>query len=405
MKTMLNIVFIAAVLLVMATATFAVTEADTPVLPPGSFMKEFILADKSTKIPDGVKHYGPSYVPLANEFAWFLDYTGQGYGFIFDGDWCKDRSYTIADVLSGHAMQPAQLFIQKEVDSLWKAVGFTSSGSKFTANPASDDYISKQEMISMIEYALFKLERPVIIPLESHWWGSIVIGYKDNGDTLVIYHYLPYFMDMENNAQPKIEEISDWYNDKTTIFISDFREKVLSFEEIYLKGFNQIQASLEANVRDEKQYFYIAWEAFLRMNTDRMIAEVKRSKTVPGGEIILLPEGLSDEGVWKFICEAHNNTWCDMAERRFYVMQFFIQAVEYYPEFAADLKELADHFGYASGIMSDGYNIEVGDPVNPEIFKNPDVRNRMADCVKRFREADEKGLEMVEKLLTRLKVD
>ena len=66
-----------------------------------SYPEAFTLPDKSTAIPPEVKHYGPAYVPFANEFAHFLDYTGQGYGFIFDGDWCKDRSYTIADVISG----------------------------------------------------------------------------------------------------------------------------------------------------------------------------------------------------------------------------------------------------------------------------------------------------------------
>ena len=48
----------------------------------------FTLPDKSTKIPPEVKHYGPAYERFANEFAHFLDYTGQGYGFIFDNDWC-----------------------------------------------------------------------------------------------------------------------------------------------------------------------------------------------------------------------------------------------------------------------------------------------------------------------------
>jgi len=65
------------------------------------------------------------------------------------------------------------------------------------------------------------------------------------------------------------------------------------------------------------------------------------------------------------------------------------------------MKALGDHFVNACEIMGNtgnGYGSEIGDPVNSEIFKNPEVRARMADCVRRFREADAKGLEMAETL-------
>lgn len=55
-------------------------------------------------------------------------------------------------------------------------------------------------------------------------------------------------------------------------------------------------------------------------------------------------------------------------------------------------------FLYTNDIMGNrdtGYNSEIGDPAKIEVFENPDVRIRMADCVKRFREADEAGLEKV----------
>jgi len=90
-----------------------------------------------------------------------------------------------------------------------------------------------------------------------------------------------------------------------------------------------------------------------------------------------------------------------MAEARFYVMNFFGQMNEFFPELKEELKELENHFYYTQDIMGSQYNKEIEDPVKPDVFENQDVRNRMADCVKRFREADEKGLEMVESFLTK----
>jgi hypothetical protein len=56
-----------------------------------------------------------------------MDYSGQGYGFIFDGIWCKDRNYTIAEVFSGHATQPVCMELPKsseELKTFWGQMGF-----------------------------------------------------------------------------------------------------------------------------------------------------------------------------------------------------------------------------------------------------------------------------------------
>jgi len=363
------------------------------------FPCEYILPDKSTKIPPGIKHYGPAYVPFANEFSLYLEYTGQGYGLMYNEDWVTDRSYVIADIISGHAMEPSPLFSKKNVDYLWKTVGFTSY-STFYADSNNSNYMSEQDMKEMMKHSLFTLNRPVIMPQDSQWWGSIVIGYKDNGNVLLIYHYLPYFMEMKNNAQPKTEEISNWYNDNTSLAIVGKREKLLTLKDIFEEGLTRIRNCLETNIHGEKRRYYDEWETFLRMSKGEMIAEVRRIGIVPGGEHGSFDEKMkNDEEVWRFICGAHNSTWCNMAERRFYVANFVRQAKEYFPKLEDSLKALDDHFIYTNRIMGNEYGKEVGDPVDLEIFSKPDVRERMADCVKRFREADKKGLEMVEKLL------
>ncbi|MDR0443954.1 MAG: hypothetical protein LBH44_11160 [Treponema sp.] len=368
-----------------------------------NYPETFILTDKSTKIPGEIKHYGPAYVGFANEFAHFLDYTGQGYGFIYDGDWCKDRSYTIADVLSGHAMEPAPLLFQENVDYLWNVSGFQSCKTYF-ADPSKDNYMSEPDMRETLRHALYTLKQPVIIPQENQWWGSIVIGYKNGGSVLVVYYFLPHFMEMNNNAQPKTLEVTDWYNTKTSLFIAGQREKMPPLSDMYRMGIKRIQTCLEKNIRGEKEHYYDEWEAFLLLSMEEMIAHVKRTHNVPGGEHGSFDAESGDEDVWKFIGGAHDSTWANMAERRFYIMNFFRQAREYFPEAKDDLQALDTHFLYANKIMGEEYGRILGDPVNIEIFKNPEVRSRMADCIRRFKKADAKGLEMVETLLRRFEI-
>jgi len=366
-----------------------------------NYPETYLLPNKGTKIPSDVKHYGPAYVPFANEFAQLLDYIGQGYGFIYHGDWCKDRSYTIADILSGHAMEPAPLLSEEGVDFLWKVSGF-SSRRKYYADPAKGATMSESEMIEAIQHALCTLEQPVIVPQESQWWGSIIVGYKANGKVLVLQHYLPYFVDMENNAQPQIVDFAEWYKENTTLVIAGKREKSLSLIEIYREGLRRIRSCFEINIKGERHHYYDDWEVFLRLSKDDMITQVKRTGIVPGGDHGPIGE---DVDIWNVICHSHDSTWCDMAERRFYVMNFCRQAMEYFPEVKEDLQALDDHFMYTNTIMGsqeDGYGSEIGDPVNPDIFEKPEVRARMADCVRRFREADEKGLGMIEALLSRM---
>ncbi len=366
-----------------------------------SYPMEFVLPDKSTQIPPEIKHYGPAYVSFANEFSHFLDYIGQGYGFIFEGDWCKDRSYTIADIISGNATQPADFILKEDIEYLWETAGF-SLYHTFYADPSHSDYLNKTDMIKVIKYTLCTLGQPVIIPQDEYFCGSIIVGYKDNGNTLLAYYYLPYFMDMENNAEPKISEVSNWYNENTSLFIAGKREETFSIEDIYRKGIQRIYDCLRININGEKRHYYDEWEAFLRMDKNEMLTEVRRIGIVPGGEKGEVDKGKTDEELWDFICSSYNTTWCNMAERRFYVMNFFRQAKEYFPEMQEGLQALDVHFWYANDIMGNketGYNSEIGDPAKIEIFENPDVRIRMADCVKKFREADELGLEKMKTLL------
>ena len=379
-----------------------IAEAINNQSPQYAYPESFILEDKSTQLPPEIKHYGPATAATANEFAFSLDYTGQGYGFVFDGPWCKDRSYTIANILSGHAMEPAPVFSKKGADYLWKTAGFPFCHT-FYANPDNGDYMTMQEMKDAFKYALCVLKQPVVIPHSEFFCGSIVIGYKDSGDTLVTFRYNPYFMDMENNAKPIVEDVSDWYSSDTALFIAGKRENILSISNIYNEALRRIRDCMDENIRGTKQNYYSNWESFLRMSVDEMIAEVRRTGLVPGGE-----HGANDvynrreesaENMWKFICRTNDTTWCNMAERRFYVMNFFQQLMEFYPNFTDNMQALADHFWHTNTIMADRYGHEVGDPVNIEMFKNLDVRARMADCVRQFKEADAKGFEMVEKLL------
>jgi len=362
----------------------------------------FTLPDKSTKITDQTKHNCPGYAPFANEFSYFMDYSGQGFGFVHvaDGSWRCDVNYTLADVLTGHAMRPVcTVPLRGELNRLYRAAGFPEAQT-FTAAQ-----MTETEMREAIKYALVTLGQPVILPVESRFFGSVVMGYKDNGGTLVTFGYPPLFADW-NNTQPKIEEVKNWYNAKTELTIVGKRETTPTAKEMYEEGLKQIRAYLEAGVRGEDARHSEAWENFLRKSMDEMIAEVKETRVVPGADCGKYEGPATDGDARKFIENIADPTWCDMAERRYYLMHFFNQAATHFPEEAQTMRAIASHFWKASEIMGNqqtGYISEVGhDPVNAEKFADPEVRSRMADCVRRFREADAKGLEMVEELLKRM---
>ncbi len=111
-----------------------------------SYPGEFILPDKSTEIPPGIKHNCPGYVPFANEFSYFMDYSGQGYGFINGSDgWRCDVNYTLADIITGHAMRPACLVpTRDELHRVYDAAGF--SPQVYFADPAKGEYRNEAKM-------------------------------------------------------------------------------------------------------------------------------------------------------------------------------------------------------------------------------------------------------------------
>jgi len=367
-----------------------------------SYPPNFTLPYKGTTIPPEVKHYGPATFPTANEFAFFLDYIGQGYGFIFDGAWCKDRSYAIANILSGNAMEPVPQFSLENVAPLWKTAGFPYTQTFYT-QPDRTPHMTKQEMTDAIKYALYVLRQPVVMPQEP-FFGSIVVGYKDEGNTLVTFRYNPYFVDQENNARAVVEDVTDWQT--TSLFIAGKREHDLPVTDAYEMGLAHIKECLYANIHGTKQHYFTDWEAFLCMSLTDMLATVRHTGNVPGGIYHSTPAEYAhkcsekdDDILWQFIAATHESTWCDMAERRFYIIQFIQQAMDYLPYDKEKMQTVADHFANTNYIMGDGYHKEIGDPIDAEVFKDSAVRTRMADYVRQFKEADAKGLELVEQLL------
>jgi hypothetical protein len=201
------------------------------------YPEAYTLPDNSTVVAGETSHNCPGYVTFANEFSYFMDYSGQGYGFIHRNEnWRCDINYTLADIITGYAMRPSCLDVtQEELDRLYTVVGYPSRQT-FYANPLLGEYMDKSAMKEAIKYTLCTLGQPVLLsPIESRFFGAIVIGYKDNGDTLVTFGYPPYFI-APDNTQPVIEDITDWYQDKTTLIIIGKRQKPLSEKELYLAG-------------------------------------------------------------------------------------------------------------------------------------------------------------------------
>ena len=151
-----------------------------------AYPEAFLLPDKSMKAAPEMKHYMDNHTPFPNEFSFFLDYTGQGYGFDFVGDgWRCDFNFTLGNIISGHAMRPACLYpTREELTRMWNAAGF--SPQFFNAGQ-----MGEAEMREAVKHALVTLGQPVILPVESRFFGSIVVGYKKDGAVLVTWGYPP----------------------------------------------------------------------------------------------------------------------------------------------------------------------------------------------------------------------
>jgi len=358
---------------------------------------EFILPDGSTPIPPEPGHNCPGYVTFANEFAYFMDYSGQGYGFIErNKGWRCDVNYTLADIVTGYAAQPCCLEVTPEdLDRLYRAVGFRERRVYDAAST------SKPEMKEIIKHTLCELGQPAILnPIESRFFGAVVIGYKEGGDVLVTFGYPPYFI-APDNKEPQIEEITDWYQEKTALIIVGPRENPLTVKDLYLFGLRQIRDTLCAGIRGEDRHYYEEWERFLRLKTlEDMMAEARRLGYVPGAQMF------GEESLDDAIRALADPTWCEASERRYYIMHFLHQLAQHFPEEKKALKALDDHFWYTCEIMGNqkkGYISKVGhDPVNMEMFAKKSVRRKMAKCVRKFRKADTKGLKMLEKLMERM---
>ncbi|MCL1855911.1 MAG: hypothetical protein FWF86_09275, partial [Clostridia bacterium] len=309
---------------------------------------ELVLPGRGTALSAETEHNCPAYVAFANEYAYFLDYTGQGYGFTHkDKGWRCDVSYTLADVLTGYAARPCCLDVTPEgLDRLYRATGF-SERRTYCADPAKAGYMSRADMKRAIKDALCGLGQPVILrPIENRFFGSIVIGYREEGDVLVTYGSLPYFI-APDNREPQIEDVAGWYTEKTELTIVGARETPLPEKELYRLGLRQIREYLRAGIHGEDSHYYEEWERFLRLGSlDDMRAEARRLGYVPGAQ--MWTEGCMREDS---INEIADPTWCEASERRYYIMHFLHQAARHFPEEQEALKALADQFWKASEIM------------------------------------------------------
>jgi hypothetical protein len=363
----------------------------------------FTLPDRSTPRSPDASHNCPGYVTFANEFAYFMDYAGEGYGFIErNKGWRCDINYTLADVITGYAARPCCLDVTHDgLDRLYRAAGY-SKRRTYYADAEKGGYMSQAEMKQAIIRTLCELGQPVILnPIENRFFGAVVIGYKDGGDTLVTFCYPPYFI-APDNTQPQIEEITDWYQEKTTLTIVGPREKPLPVKDLYLLGLRQIRDCLRAGIQGEDRHYYDEWERFLRLKSmDEMMAEAKRRGTLPGGQMFWADqEKPIDHNILAALADP---TWCEASERRYYIMHFMHQMAQHFPDEKKALGALDTHFWKACEIMGNtkkGYISKVGhDPVNMKLFAKRSVRARMARCVRKLRRADAKGLAMIERIL------
>ena len=75
-----------------------------------------------------------------------MDYIGQSYGFVYEGDWRKFKDYMFADIISGHAMRPTAGLVptRDELHRVYKTASFFPT--VYSAEPENADYMSESYM-------------------------------------------------------------------------------------------------------------------------------------------------------------------------------------------------------------------------------------------------------------------
>ena len=366
-----------------------------------SYPENFMLEKIETETEPFKGSRCPEMQPLTGSIRACLDYMGENYGFIDNNGGRLDKGTTYVYNLIGEAYthDPTRMYASNTltnsldgIQRLFKALDYDIE--IYTTDPSRNDYLSKEQMKLHIQNHLFVKKRTVVT--DGFWavpMNYAVVGYEDNGDTLVGWNY--HVFNFGPNPEPVVEKKSNWYEEASFfIFIGEQNTRA-NEKELYKRVLHEAYYYLT----DGKfMNLYSELIRLLRQSEDECIAEARRNQEFLGEGVGM--SATDDEMGGGIAYRMLDPIWCCVSERRYYAAHFFKLAQTVFPEYGELLSQIESSFWAQSGLFGSEYLKEVGhDPVDREKFRDMAVRARMAEVVENARQEEEKSIKLIKEVI------
>lgn len=342
----------------------------------------------------GVK--GPGTLRLSVSMWSYLEFIGQNNN--------PQQAYTIIASLCGELYNPGVSLASVDgIKNMLSALGFTYE--IYTTNESDSSCLSKESMKKHIINHISQTRHPVIVMNELSDWcfGGVIIGYENNGDTLINWGYFPF--DDSVNPQPILTKSRQWYRSQTVLVVIGERKALPELKSIYMTGVKHAYDSLYDGADLRNAQFYQDWKRVLAQTTEETVKEVKGSHKIPCTWDMLHDNHLTDTNILDILTEIIDPLWCDYAERRFYAARFMQQAAEYWPQAKEMLTQAKDAFDTMHNLMYDYISkvdlVAGTEYINKDKFFNPDVRKEMAEIIKNCELEERKVIQYLQNAITK----
>ena len=370
----------------------------------GAIPREFSIGQAQTESFSGARC--PEMQPLTGSIRACMDYMGENYGFIDNNGGRLDKGFIYACNLLGEAyggdatVMCEQNTIANSMNGMQKL--FSSLDYEleiYSTDPDRNDYLPYDLMKQQIKNHLYIKNRPIVT--DGIWnvpMGYAVVGYEDDGDTLIGWNY--HVFDFSPNPTPVTDKKSNWYANASFVILLGEQKHRMPEKDLYKLIIHEAYNYLTDGESIANAQFYDGLKRFLNQTEDECISEAKRTRKIMG--YATPPASLfeDDEAIRAEFTRTADPIWCCVSERRFYAAHFFETAKTIFPEHGELLGKIAGCFWVQSGKFGEEYLKEIGhDPVDREKFCDMAVRARMAEVVEQARQEEEKAIRLIKILI------
>jgi len=371
------------------------------IITPCKGEEKMIYPDKfSMDLPELVSplHRCPATVQFSNEIAHFLNITDQGYGFVNNGDWRCDIGYTLVNMLSRNTLQISNTTMESDTTRKY-VVNLLG----FEYNSYDPDKLGKGIIKEIIKKSLYENKEFVVARfIEEAFFGGVIIGYEENGDTLLVFSYEPFNFDQ--NLEPTIAKVSfdKWFESDSKVFYTiGKRISNPKLSDLYMEGLKVAKDCLfEKNGTMKNESDYKKWINILKMTDEGIFTELKKDKQIFGRMEKLTEEEIKKEDFLSIFASIADPQWCDYAERRHYAAHFMRQAKTHFPDVEKELEDTAVTFDEVNPLMYE-YIEKTSNPVDLEKLGSLEIRKEMSLIVEKVYEIEKKSMKALENVLNK----